>query len=382
MKSFRADAVIVGGGFFGTSLAAHLAASGSSVVLLEEGAGLLGRASYANQARIHNGYHYPRSLLTALRSRVNYPTFRRDYAACVRENFTHYYAVPAKFSKVTARQFQRFMERIGAPIRRADDRVRKLFDPVLIEDVFVVEECAFDAAALKDIALRQLAESGVTTHLETEVVRIIRRPANLEVVARQTDGEFTVETPLLLNCTYSRINTILARADLRPLKLKHEIAEMALVRIPEEISGLAFTVMCGPFFSLMPFPPRNLHTLSHVRYTPNCSWQEGPGLPVGDPYAIFAAHPKRSKFEHMRRDSARHLPALTKLEQEGSLWEVKTVLPQSEADDSRPILFRQADDDPRIWSIMGGKIDNVYDAIERWDARAAAVPATASPPAP
>ena len=26
--------------------------------------------------------------------------------------------------------------------------------------------------------------------------------------------------------------------------------------------------MCGPFFSAMPFPARGLHTLSHVRYTP------------------------------------------------------------------------------------------------------------------
>ena len=29
-------------------------------------ADLMQRASYANQARVHNGYHYPRSLLTAL----------------------------------------------------------------------------------------------------------------------------------------------------------------------------------------------------------------------------------------------------------------------------------------------------------------------------
>ena len=39
--------------------------------------------------------------------------------------------------------------------------------------------------------------------------------------------------------------------------------------------------MCGPFFSLMPFPAAGLQTLSHVRYTPHFAWLErdhaGPG---------------------------------------------------------------------------------------------------------
>jgi hypothetical protein len=65
----------------------------------------------------------------------------------------------------------------------------------------------------------------------------------------------------------------------------------------------------------------------------------------------------------MMRDSMRYLPALKGTKQIDSLWEVKTVLPQSESDDSRPILYRQAEGEPRMWSIMGGKIDNIYDAI-------------------
>jgi len=64
--------LVVGGGFFGCSLAVHLRdAGGGEVVLVEVGAVLLQRASYTNQARVHTGYHYPRSLLSALRSRVN-----------------------------------------------------------------------------------------------------------------------------------------------------------------------------------------------------------------------------------------------------------------------------------------------------------------------
>ena len=110
------DAIVVGGGFFGASLALHLKRElGQQVVLLERGPGLLERASYANQARVHNGYHYPRSLLTALRCRINFPRFTQDYAACIVSDFEKYYAVARTFSKVTAAQFRQFCERVGAP---------------------------------------------------------------------------------------------------------------------------------------------------------------------------------------------------------------------------------------------------------------------------
>ncbi|MGN0848363.1 MAG: amino acid oxidase, partial [Victivallaceae bacterium] len=46
-----------------------------------------------------------------------------------------------------------------------------------------------------------------------------------------------------------------------------------------------------------------------------------------------------------------------------SLWEVKTILPSSEIDDSRPILFKPNYHYKNYHCIMGGKIDNVYDVI-------------------
>ena len=43
---------------------------------------------------------------------------------------------------------------------------------------------------------------------------------------------------------------------------------------------------------------------------------------------------------------------------------MKTVLPRSEADDSRPILFRSHHGIPNYHVVMGGKIDNVYDVAD------------------
>jgi hypothetical protein len=55
------------------------------------------------------------------------------------------------------------------------------------------------------------------------------------------------------------------------------------------------------------------------------------------------------------------MPALNGCSQRGSIWEIKTVLPQSELDDGRPILFHRDEQLPGFVSVMGGKMDNIYD---------------------
>jgi hypothetical protein len=66
----------------------------------------------------------------------------------------------------------------------------------------------------------------------------------------------------------------------------------------------------------------------------------------------------------MVKDAERYLPLARDFRYLDSLWEVKTVLPKSEIDDSRPILFRTDQGLPGLTCIMGAKIDNVYDVIE------------------
>jgi glycine/D-amino acid oxidase-like deaminating enzyme len=360
------DTVIVGGGFFGCCLAIHLQQSlGRRVVVLEREPDLLQRASYANQARVHHGYHYPRSLLTALRCRVNFPRFVADYRDCVISDFAKYYAVGRRFSKVTAAQYRQFCERIGAPIAPAPKAVRRLFNPHLVEDVFAVTEYAFDAVKLKEMVREKLRAAGVEVRLDTEAGTVGGADgAGLAVTCRGPAGDDRITARAVLNCTYSRLNRLLAASGLPTLYLKHELTEMALVAVPDELRHCGITMMCGPFFSVMPFPPLGLHTLSHVRYTPHCEGRDHDGGAYRDPYEMFARLRKRTRFPHMIRDAARYLPSLAGCRYADSIWEVKTVLPKSEVDDSRPVLYRRDCGLPNLTSLMGGKIDNIYDILE------------------
>lgn len=358
----RWDALIVGGGFYGLYLAGFLAVRLPRVLLCERAADLMQRASYANQARVHNGYHYPRSVLTALRSRVNFPRFVAEFRPAIHADFEKVYAVARQTSKVTAEQFAESMRRIGAPIEPAAGPVRKLFEPALVEEVFRVREYAFDSVALKRLMVERVRQAGVEVRLNSTVERVWPQPGGA-IRATTTGAEVTAG--MVVCCSYAQTNAIAATSGLPLIPLKHELAEMALVSVPPALQGLGVTVMDGPFFSCMPFPPRGLHTLSHVRYTPHGHWYDG--LPSESPvaaYEVLDRGERRTAFPHMVRDAARYLPVLNNCEYRDSLWEVKTVLPRSETDDSRPILFRPDHGIPNYHVVMGGKIDNVYDVAD------------------
>lgn len=163
---------VIGSGFFGLYLAEYLALKGHSVSVFERETESMSHASYNNQARVHNGYHYPRSVLTAFRSRVSFPRFVQEFPEAVYHDFEQYYLVGRKLSKVTAYQFASFCKRIGAPVERASDSFRKLVNEHYIEDCFKVHEYAFDAAILRDLMLNRIRQLPIVLAYSTEIKRI------------------------------------------------------------------------------------------------------------------------------------------------------------------------------------------------------------------
>ena len=369
LQRSAADAVVIGGGFYGAAIAIYLAKTRGlrRVILLEREGQLLTRASYNNQARVHNGYHYPRSFTTAFRSRVNLPRFVQDWPQAVKSDFVKLYAIARRNSKVTAKQFERFCDEIGAKLKSADAGLKKLFEPRLIEDVFLVEEYAFDSTRLADWAIKELKDAGVEVRCSTRAMAISRSSdeKNLLVdVKSKSDGAACVGAHYVFNCTYSGLNQFSGDFLGTQTRLKQEITEMALMQVPDELINVGVTVMDGPFFSMMPFPARGLHTLSHVRYTPHFSWPDQQGV---DPYKRLEEYDHATRVDRMVRDVSRYMPVAAKAKYVDSLFEVKTVLIKNEGDDGRPILFEKHAELPGCYSVLGGKIDNIYDVLEKLD---------------
>lgn len=359
------DSLVIGGGFYGCAIAIFLARQRRhKVLLIEREDALMQRASYNNQARVHNGYHYPRSFVTAYRSRENLPRFVRDWPDAIRSDFTKLYAIAKHNSRCTARQFRKFCREIGASLEPADPQHKKLFSERLIEDVFLAREYAFDSTRLAAWAMEELSESQVDVCYAASALAIAPGGARGLAVQIATDGGEAREAcaRFVFNCTYSGLNQLRGEFQGTAAKLKHEITEMALIDMPAALKKLGITVMDGPFFSMMPFPARSLHTMSHVRYTPHLHWLDQCGI---DPYERLALYDKDTRFDRMLRDVERYIPAIAGARHVDSLFEVKSVLVKNETDDGRPILFERHGNLPGCYSILGGKIDNIYDVLEK-----------------
>ena len=360
------DAVVLGAGFYGCAIALYLARDRGlrRVALVEREKSIMSRASYKNQARVHNGYHYPRSFTTAYRSRCSLPKFAHEWPDAVVDNFSHVYAIARDNSKVTGRQFSDFCRAIGASLEATPQKVRELFEPRLIEATFLVNEPAFDATVLQAILWQELQSAGIEILLNSSVKDV--RQSNPECLALSIDQEshpITIQSKYVFNCAYSGLTHIGSGSKFKQ-KLRHEIAELALVKVPQPLEKLGITVMDGPFFSLMPFPARNLHSLSHVRFTPHCSFIDTQEC---NPYEQLAKHSESSRFDRMRRDAKRFVPCLEQLCYKESLFELKTVLLQNDDNDGRPILFEPHPHPRGLFSIMGGKIDNIFDVLAMLD---------------
>jgi len=356
---------IIGGGFFGLYIARHLAQQGFQVDLFEKEKEAMLRSSYVNQARIHNGYHYPRSILTASRSHESFARFCTDFNLCVVNNFEKYYAIGNKLGKISANQFLRFCERVDIRCDQAPQKVRKLFSPLLVEEVFSVDEYAFDFIKLRKQMMEKLLGADVNVQYESFVNKVDSIGDNcfrLNVLSAFNEVNPDKEYEHVFNCTYASINHVNSASGISPLPLVHELTEMALVSPPQQLKNIGVTLMCGPFFSVMPFPSTPYHSVSHVRYTPRKEYTDSTKITELNSREKLDEL-SSSAWPYIINDVCRYIPTMENAEYKKSIWEIKTILPSSSNDDSRPILFKPNYSGLKGYHcIMGGKIDNVFDA--------------------
>jgi glycine/D-amino acid oxidase-like deaminating enzyme len=356
------DAIVLGAGYFGLRIAQNLRESGMAMVLvLEAEDSPMQRASYVNQARVHNGYHYPRSILTAFRSRISSDRFIAENSPAIKKDFEHVYAIAKSLSKTNARQFEEFCNRIGAPLSPAPSDLARQFSPRLIEKTWLAQEFAFDSNILRELVMAKILElGGIEIKFGTKVATV-SKASDATTVKTENGQEFNA--PTVIASLYAGTNELHKASGLPLLPIQYEVAEMALVQMPKEWKNRAITVMDGPFFSLVPFPSENLHTFSHVRYTPQVRWEDTEGSEISKLSKLDLDNFK-STFREMKADLVRYLPTLSEISYVKSIREIKTVLAKVDLSDSRPVLVRGDFGIPGYYCVLGGKIDNIFDVIE------------------
>ncbi|MEE1256921.1 MAG: FAD-dependent oxidoreductase [Lachnospiraceae bacterium] len=370
MKKY--DKIIIGAGLYGLYSALFCGEKGQNVLVLEKDPTPFRRATYINQARVHQGYHYPRSISTALKSAGYFERFNKDYGFCINREFEKVYATSSEYSWSSGEQFKKFCDAAGIPCEELQPG--KFFHDGMCDGAFLTREYTYDAMILKDYFLDKLEQLGnVEIWYGVDIVRIGRLSDVYELML--ADGR-SMQTGFLLNATYASTNQILDKLGFEKFKIKYELCEIILCDVNEKLKAYGFTVMDGPFFSIMPFGKTGLHSLTSVTFTPHTTSY--------DPTPTFACQEKsggycsatslgncndcpakpESAFPYMANLARKYLREDYGFSYHDSLFSMKPILMSSEIDDSRPTVVRTYSTNPTFVGVLSGKINTVYDLDE------------------
>ncbi len=420
------DKIIIGGGLYGLYAATFCGKRGEKVLVLEYDDAPFKRATYINQARVHMGYHYPRSLSTALKSAGYYRRFHEDYGFSIHEKFKQIYATSGQFSWTNGEQFKDFCKAAG--IYCKEEAPSAYFKDGAVDGAFLTEEDTYDAMILRDYFLDEIAKlPGVELQLNARLGFIHKLSDRYEIgyrvessaagkgnaaenahdngdsvaahetqsmsgsyasvdsqnVVRPDSCSYVAAAPFVLNATYASCNQILKMVedktcssddDFKSFGIKYELCEIILCKPSKALEPYGFTVMDGPFFSIMPFGKTGYHSLTSVTFTPHVtSYDEVPRFSCQagtncKPEQLCNCNdcPNKpaSAFDYMSHLAEKYLLPEYGYTYEKSLFSMKPILKSSEVDDSRPTTIRVSSTNPTFVSVLSGKINTVYDLDE------------------
>lgn len=366
------DKIIIGAGLYGLYSAEYCGKRHENILVLEYDDTPFRRATYINQARVHMGYHYPRSYSTAIKSAHYFNRFMEDYAFCVLTKFDQIYATSAAFSWTNAAQFEQFCK--NAEIRCDVVDPNKYFQSGMCDGAFLTEEYTYDASVLRDHFLNEISNySNVEIQYHARISEIKKMETHYQLLMENGDQ---FETDFLLNATYASTNQINQMLGYESFKIKYELCEIILCDVNKKLKDVGITVMDGPFFSIMPFGKTGYHSLTSVTFTPHItSYDSVPTFECQSRSKGFCSPEylgncndcvvkPESAWPYMSNLAKKYMKEEYGFKYKKSLFSMKPILKASEIDDSRPTVIKVFSTEPTFVSVLSGKINTVYDLDE------------------
>ena len=364
------DKIIIGAGLYGLYSALFCCKKGQKVIVLECDSAPFKRATFINQARVHQGYHYPRSISTAMKSAGYFERFNKDYAFCVNKEFDQIYATSSQYSWSDGKQFKDFCKAANIPCEEL--HAGNYFKEGMCDGVFRTREYTYDAMILKDYLLDELAKHPNVVTIKYGVkITGIEKQTDVYIIREEDGSEY--QSGFVLNSTYAGTNQILEMAGFEKFGIKYELCEIILCDVNEKLKDVGFTVMDGPFFSIMPFGKTGYHSLTSVTFTPHTTSYDA--VPTFACQERSEGHCSTMRlgncndcpakpvtaFPYMASLARKYMLDDYEFEYKQSLFSMKPILMSSEIDDSRPTVIRTYSQEPTFVGVLSGKINTVYD---------------------
>ena len=221
------DKIIIGAGLYGLYSALYCGKKNENVLVIEKDDQAFKRATYINQARVHMGYHYPRSYSTAIKSANYFEKFNKDYGFSILTEFDQIYATSKHFSWTNAKQFKKFCD--NAKIMCEEVPTDKYFNSDMCDGAFLTEEYTYDAHILRDFLLKEISKySNIQIKYSTDITKIYKQNTVYTVV---DSNENEYSAPFILNSTYASTNEINKLLGFEPFKIKYELCEIILCEV-------------------------------------------------------------------------------------------------------------------------------------------------------
>ncbi len=366
------DVLVIGGGIFGAYAALYLAGKGHRIALVEKERELLKKASIVNQARLHSGYHYPRSVATARMSDDNRERFTREHRDFILFSFEKYYAIDRFGSLTDAQQFERFCDFIRIKCERVHEH--PLFNFDRLEALYLTTEYTFDPVLVANWYRHRLLDSPLIDlylYSRVEEPHAAGHDWKLKIVSLEDERTIPLRTGCVINATYAGSNAVNRLFGLADIQLMHEISEIAFLTSPQ-LKNIGLTVMDGQFGSIMPYGKSGLLSLSSVAYTHHKVCYEN--LPrfecqsaVDDCRPDFPANcnfcPARpaSNYRKMMCQISQYFSDKVDLHYLSSWFTIKSKLKANFIDDGRPTEINRLSSKPDFYCIFAGKINSIYE---------------------
>lgn len=329
---------VVGGGIFGCVSAIKLSQS-HQVTLFERNTGILHEASGINQYRLHCGYHYPRSQETAVQSIRGFNRFVREYTdCCVRKN-EHRYCISSINSKVNRAEYLDFL------------RSNSLYYEIDYSDCvkncqLIVKNCdeyLIDIASFKMKLVKQLRENGVEVKTST-------------AFAKSQIDDFD----LVVNCTYSNLNSLLDESE--QIDYQFELCEKPVIRLGNRYKNKSYVILDGEFCCIDPLEYTDTHVMGHVKHAiHHTNVGKFPEIPSQFKDVLNMGLVKNPPITNIKRfiQSGKEFFVDFDPIHVGSMFTIRTVLPNKHETDERPTYITKHND--KLYSVFSGKIATCVD---------------------
>jgi len=330
---------VVGAGIYGITSAIKIATKGYEVDVFEKEEDILLATSGINQYRVHRGYHYPRSKDTIYSCKDNEKDFIKYYNKSIIDKVDHFYSIAKEDSLTTAREYLHVLDECKLNW--------EIVDTLPECDLTVkVKENLYCPETLREICWDRIKACSINILLNSKV----------------TDKNFLKNYKFKVFSTYNSLNDF----DENKKDYQYELCEKPLLQLPSCYKNKSIVIMDGPFMCFDPYSNTPYHVAGNVVHAiHNRTIGKESKIPPAYKEYLNKGIIKNPKFTNIKsfiQSAKKFFPDIEKAEHIGSMYTIRTVLPNKDHTDERPTIVRFKDNEAILFS---GKVVNCVEAANK-----------------